>query len=442
MKVLHLSAQDLGGGAFRGAYSLHRGLLEAGVESRLLVDRKLSDDPSVVAPGSGLGRALARVRPSLDQLPLRAHPARRAGVFSPAWLPTRVAARVAALEPDLLHLHWVNGGLLHPAALRKIRRPLVWTLRDMWPFTGGCHYAEGCDGFRRACGRCPALGSGRARDLSAWLHARKRRAWEDVDLDVVAISRWLADQARASTLLGGKRIHVIPNGIDTRRFRPIERAAAREILGLRADVPLVVYGAIAATRDARKGFAELRRALEICRARGGGAGSGDTGSGSAAGDAGFELLVFGAGQPEHDLVPGVRAHYAGTLHDDGSLALHYAAADVVVVPSREEAFGKTAAEALACGRPVVAFGATGLLDVVEHERTGYLAKPFEPESLAEGIRWVLAEPERREALGRAAREDAVRRFDLAVVARTYAALYQRILLRAGQLPDLFPADFD
>jgi glycosyltransferase involved in cell wall biosynthesis len=424
VKVLHLSARDLGGGAFRGTYSLHRGLLEAGVDSRLLVDRKRSEDASVLAPHGGLERVLARVRPSLDQLPLHAYAGRRAELFSPAWLPTRMAARVAEEDPDLVHLHWVNDGLLHPAALRRIRKPLVWTLRDMWPFTGGCHYAQGCDGYRRACGRCPALGSSRALDLSAWVHARKRRAWADLELHVVAISRWLGDQARASTLFAGRPISVIPNGIDTRRFKPLERAAAREILGLRADVPLVVYGAIAATSDARKGFAELARALEICRARAGGAG-----------ESGFELLVFGAERPECDPVPGVRTHWAGTLHDDVALALHYAAADVVVVPSREEAFGKTAAEALACGRPVVAFGATGLLDVVEHERTGWLAKPFEPESLAEGIRWVLADPARRDALGRAARADAVRRFDLAVVARAYQALYERILLRAGWVPD-------
>jgi glycosyltransferase involved in cell wall biosynthesis len=137
------------------------------------------------------------------------------------------------IASDLVHLHWIAGGFVNVRALRKYRLPLVWTLHDMWAFTGGCHYDDGCGRYLSACGSCPVLGSNTSFDLSSLGFRRKTRAYRDLPLTVVTPSRWLGDRARSSPLLAGFPVSVIPNAIDTGCFRPIAKDAARDLLDSR-----------------------------------------------------------------------------------------------------------------------------------------------------------------------------------------------------------------
>ncbi|GAB4527452.1 MAG: hypothetical protein Kow0063_02730 [Anaerolineae bacterium] len=177
----------------------------------------------------------------------------------------------------------------------------------------------------------------------------------------------------------------------------------------------MLFGAVNSVNDPRKGFQFLKQAMQLLAK--------DGWSKTA------EAVIFGASEPSTHYDLGLKAHYLGYLHDDISLALIYSAADVAVVPSIQEAFGKTALEAMACGTPVVAFGATGLLDIVEHQQTGYLAQPYEPADLAKGIAWVLEDVERLRDLRHQARARVEREFDIQHVAKRYLALYEELLER-------------
>jgi glycosyltransferase involved in cell wall biosynthesis len=232
-------------------------------------------------------------------------------------------------------------------------------------------------------------------------------------LTVVAISNWLGDCARASSLFRQTRVEVIPNGLDTKRYHPMDKVMARQILGLPQDKHLVLFGAINALRDARKGADFLFNALkELSR----------TGKTDA-----IELVVFGGSQPPAPPDLMFPAHYLGFLHDDVSLALLYSAADVMVVPSIQEGLGQTATEACACGTPVVAFDTSGLRDVVEHRKNGYLARVLDAADLARGIAWVLGDFGRHQALRQAARQKAVQEFDLTTVAKRYHMVFQDVV---------------
>jgi len=147
MRVVHLSTTDVQGGAARGAYWLHRALADAGVDSQMLVGRKYSDDDSVHSLSGFLAPMRERVRNALDHLPLRTYQKTEEAFWTVGWLPRRVKNAVAALKPDIVHLHWTGGGFMPIDALATLPYPLVWTLRDMWAFTGGCHYTAGCDRY-------------------------------------------------------------------------------------------------------------------------------------------------------------------------------------------------------------------------------------------------------------------------------------------------------
>lgn len=413
-RVLHLSSTDIRGGAARGAYWLHRALLDGGSDSMMLVDRKFTSDDTVVAPANG-GAVVRRLRAIAERAPLAPYRTTGESFWSTNWVPSLVARAIRTAAPDIVHIHWGGGGFLPVEALARFGCPVVWTLRDMWPFTGGCHYTGGCTRYQGGCGACPQLRSRDTDDLSRRVFERKRESWRDVDIRPVPISTWLADHARASPLLGDRPIEVIPNGVDTDVFSPMARDAARRAWNLPDDRRLILFGALNATQDARKGYPQLREAIRRLAA----AGSLER----------HMLVVFGADRIDDADELGVEVRAAGHIGDDSRLAMLYAAADVMVTPSLQEAFGKTLIEAMACGTPVVAFDHGGPADIVEHRRTGYLAKPFDPADLAAGIDWVLETDDRTDELGRMARARVDREYDIRIVAARYADLYRRI---AGQ----------
>ncbi|MEQ8753392.1 MAG: glycosyltransferase family 4 protein [Coleofasciculus sp. G1-WW12-02] len=413
MRVLHLSTSDIGGGAAIAAHRLHQGLQHFGVNSQMLVERKRSDDPLVFAPRTNLSKALGVLKPTLDRLPLRLYRHCDHRRLSLEWLPDGIQSKITQLTPDIINLHWICEGFLKIETLAKLQQPLVWTLHDMWPFTGGCHYNQECDRYTNSCGACPQIQQSQNWDLSRWVWQRKCKAWKRINLTIVTPSHWLANCAKSSSLFKDRRVEVIPNGLDTKQYKPINKRLAREVLNLPQDKQLILFGAIGATSDSRKGFHQLQLALNHLSQSGW--------------QKNTEVVVFGSSKPENSIDLGFRTHYLGYFHDDIALALVYSAANVMIVPSTQEAFGQTASESLACGTPVVCFDSTGLKDIVEHERNGYRAQCFRAEDLAKGIAWVLQDEDRWQHLSCRAREKVEREFTIKITANRYMTLYKEVL---------------
>ncbi|MEG4272926.1 MULTISPECIES: glycosyltransferase family 4 protein [unclassified Microcoleus] len=414
MKVVVINSSDTEGGAARAAYRLHQGLQGIGVSSQMLVKHKSSGDRNVLLSQNSLANKFDKIISSVSNLPLRLYPQRNQAIFSTEWLPDYLADKVDKLEPDIINLHWVCGGYLQVESVPKFKEPLVWTLHDMWPFTGGCHYSEDCDRYTQSCGSCPQLHSNKDKDsdLSRWVWQRKAKAWDKLNLTLVSPSVWLAKCAHSSSLFKDFRVEIIPNGINTQKYKPINRHWARELLNLPQDKQIVLFGGASGTGDRWKGFNLLVPALQSL-------------SKSGWKDR-IELLVFGSSQPENPIELGFKTNYLGRLADDISLATVYAAADIFVAPSVIDNLPNTVMEALACGIPCAAFNIGGLPDLIEHCSNGYLAKPYETEDLARGIAWVLEDPNRYQKLCARARQKVEQEFTLDIQARRYLSLFSEL----------------
>jgi glycosyltransferase involved in cell wall biosynthesis len=301
-------------------------------------------------------------------------------------------------------------------ALSKFNKPIVWTLHDMWAFTGGCCYSQECDRYTKSCGNCPVLGSNKAFDLSRWVWQRKAKAWEDLKLSIVTPSNWLAECAKSSSLFQNSDIKVIPYGLDIGIYKPSDRQTARNLLNLPQNKQLILFGAIAATNNKRKGFHLLQPALQKL-------------SQSGWKDK-IELVVFGAEQPENPIDLGFQVNYLGKIHEENKLALLYSSADVMIVPSIEDNLPLTAIESIACGTPVVSFDSTGFKDIVEHQKNGYRAKCFSCDDLANGIAWVIENKERHQKLCDRAREKVEQEFSLELQAGRYLSLFKEVCLQS------------
>ena len=408
MKSLLINTSDIQGGAARATYRLHKGLQEIGIDSKMLVQKKISDDPSVIGPISYFGNKMSNVSYFLDRLPLKYYHNYQHTPWSPQWLPKSLHKKIKSIDPDVVHLHWICGGFVPVKEIAKIDKPIVWTLHDMWAFTGGCHVGA-CDKYEGQCGSCPQLGSKKEYDLSSWVWRRKKKYWEGLDFTVVTPSHWLANCARSSSLLGDKRIEVIPHGLDLQKFRPITKDDARKALNLPLDKNLILFGAMNSTKDKNKGFQYLKSAI-----------------GMLSEDLDIEAVVFGNSEHENNDTFKIPIRYLGHISNDKQLSLLYSSADVMVVPSIQEAFGQTASEAMACGTPVVSFNSTGLIDIVKHKENGYLAKLFDSGDLAKGIEWVIEGNQRKKKLSEYSRKYVENNFELKSVAKKYSDLYSEL----------------
>jgi glycosyltransferase involved in cell wall biosynthesis len=413
MKVLLLNSSDLNGGASRAAYRLHQGLISIGINSQMLVQSQEGRDSTVISPQNQIGKEFSKLRPRFGRLPLKLYPNRKTSEYSASWLPDGIAAKVEKLAPDVINLHFICESYLQIQTIAKFKQPLVWTLQDMWAFTGGCHYNQDCDRYINSCGTCPQLGSNRHWDLSRWQWHSKAKHWKNLDFTIITPSIWLAKAAQSSSLFRSMRVEVIPCGLDTSKYKPINRQIARKQLNLPQDKHLVLFGAVNGTSNYRKGFHLLLPALQSL-------------SKSGWSDR-LELVIFGSSQPLNPPEFGFKSCYLGKFNDDVSLALLYAAVDVFIAPSIQDNLPNTVMEALACGTPCVAFNIGGMPDMIEHQRNGYLAQPFEIEDLAQGIAWILEDKERHQKICDRAREKVEKEFPLELQARRYTSLYTSLL---------------
>lgn len=413
MRPLLLSTSDLNGGAARAAFRLHQGFRQGSIDSQMLVQEKLSDDSTIIGPMTLWEKACGKLRPQVDHLPLKLSRHRLSNPFHLQWLPSSVWRYVSASGADICHLHWICGGFISVECLATLGVPLIWTLHDSWPFTGGCHISFECDRYEQSCGRCPQLGARSEHDFSRWVWKRKKRSWMNLGITIVAPSQWMARRAGRSTLFKDSRIEVIPNGLDLDKFKPHDRQMARDVLGLPKDKKLILFGAMAATGDTWKGFSCLQGAVKELR--------------KDAHAAEAEMVVFGAGDSFSRQDLDLKVHSVGVLHDDISLSLLYSAADVFVAPSTVDNLPSTVMEALACGTPCVAFEIGGMSDLIVHEQCGYLARPFNVTDLAQGIAGILVDEQCRSVFSRNARDKVERDYSIQKVVVKHLELYDELL---------------
>ncbi|MCF7820266.1 MAG: glycosyltransferase family 4 protein [Candidatus Pacebacteria bacterium] len=401
MKIINLNTNDIRGGAARAAYRIHKGLLNKNIDSEMLVQQKDSDDITVKKINSNFLNipALSTVR--MNRLPLKILKTNEKELWSLNYLPTTVNKKIKNINPDIVHLHWIGSGFISIKDLGKIRKPIVWTIHDMWAFTGGFHYSQKYIDHDKSF-------------LSKQIWQRKNKYWKNLNLTIVSPSNWLANQAKKSKLLKNKTITVIPNGLNTKVFKPINKEVAKNILNLPPNKKYILFGATNATSDKRKGYEYMKKALNIYKQK-------------YKKNNEIEALVFGASRPKNEEDIAIKINYLGKISDDTTLALIYSASELVIIPSLQDNLPNIVMEALSCGTPCVAFNVGGIPDMINHKENGYLANPYLSEELAEGIDWILKDEDEREKISLKARKKVLDNYTLEKVASQYVQLYKNIL---------------
>jgi glycosyltransferase involved in cell wall biosynthesis len=403
LKVALIHAADHGGGAERSTVSLHEGLRALGHESRLHVGYRHLDVPGIeeierVPAVRGVLRGTRWVERTFGLQNL----------YAPGF---RELARTIPADTDVVHVHsiWGSANFADIATLATLgqRFPLVLTLRDEWMLTGHCACTHGCERWRIGCGSCPALGIAPAieRDGTRMNFWRKARALEGTPVQVTAVSEWLSARARVSPIFRGKTVTTVYNGIDVRTFKPGSRDAARAALGIPADATVLLLAgqSIQSLRVPRIGLLAM----------------------NALATAGVTLLLVGRGAEEAAALVDVASVAVPFRSRPEEMAECFRAADLTVVTSEVETFGRIAAESLACGTPVVTFATGGLPEVVTHGETGLVVPVGDAAALAAAVDRLLRDPAERARMSAEAVASVARRFETEVVTRQYVDIYRK-----------------
>lgn len=416
MTILILSTSPQTGGAAGAASRLMYALKGQGVEVKMLVRDKRTGNPDIVSLNERRwSKVLNWLRFVWERLIIFVcNRLSKKNLFqvSIANTGTDISRHPLVRQADVIHLHWINQGLLSIHDIKKLialGKPIVWTLHDMWPATGICHYAGDCTRYHSVCQHCPMLIDHPLWDLAKQTFEAKHRAGFQ-KIFFVGCSHWIVSVCQESALLRDARFRAIPNPIDTRIFHPYPRHIYREKKGLPADKKFVLFAA-AKVSDARKGAKYL---IEACRLI---AGERDD----------IEVLLMGNHTEELQTLLPLRAHALGYLSLPEAIAEVYASADVFVSPSLEDNLPNTLMESLACGTPCVGFRTGGIPEMIEHKKNGYVAEYGSAEDLARGILWVLDYPDRAE-LSLSCVEKVRKEYAEEVVARQYLKCYQYLCL--------------
>ena len=374
MRVLIVNTSERTGGAAVAANRLMMALNNNGVKAKMLVRDKESDSLTVV----GLPKSpMLNWHFLWERLVIFFHcrfSRKHLFEIDLANSGSDITKLCEFQEADVIHLHWINQGMLSLSGIRKILKsgkPVVWTMHDIWPATAICHLTLNCRNFTTHCHNCRLLpGKGSSSDLSTSVWRKKEKMLEDSSIYFVTCSHWLEQEAKASALLRGQKIVSIPNPIDTHIYRSGDKQAARKNLGLPEDKRLILFVSQRVTNK-NKGMDYL---IDACRQL-----------------EDYELVILGGHAEEVvDQLP-LKAHPLGYVNDERRIVEIYQAVDVFVLPSLSENLPNTIMEAMACGVPCVGFKVGGIPEEIDHKRNGYVAEYRDSDDLARGIRWILSE---------------------------------------------------
>lgn len=422
MKITHLSTFDIAGGAARAAYRLHEGLLKIGQESQVLSLYKTSTDNYV------LEYQLDKSENNFDSIYgnyIQNHyinnnrTAISNTLFSLGYSGFNVAKSESIINSDILNLHWITSGFQSPLTIKKLLdldKPIIWTLHDMWAFTGGCHYTAGCQSYENNCLNCPQL-SEDIFQLPYHLLQEKIEYFNHPNLVIVTPSQWLAECAKKSKVFRHNRIEVIPYSLDIDTFQPINKSEAKKSLNINSNDIILLVGAVTG-KEKRKGFQELINSLKICQNH--------HQFSELIKSNRLKICCFGESNEAFQEL-GITVISFGNVNSDETLSLIYSAADIFILPSLEDNFPNTMLESMSCATPVIAFDIGGIPDLIENNISGIIIPDKNIQLMSEKIIQLVNDKELCKNLGQKSREIIINNYELSIQANNYRKLYQELL---------------
>jgi glycosyltransferase involved in cell wall biosynthesis len=409
MTILHINYSDSQGGAFIAARRLVIAQRNNGIDAKLFVINKKTNY-SFVYSASLFRRFFIAIYNKISVLFLKFFNGSTNKVLhSLNIFSCGLYKEINRIDCDIINLHWINNEMLSINDITKLNKPIVWTLHDSWAFCGAEHYQNGMDDDSYIKSYFPNPYKGI--NINRFIYRKKIYFLGERKFIFIGPSRWETESLKKSLIFEKKYFYTIPNCLDLNIFKKMNKFELRDKFNLKRNKKYILYGAAG-------GFSNLKGSdlvldilheyiykYEIKN---------------------VELLIFGSSKCNYFSSINLPIHYLGIIDDELTMSFIYNIADVILIPSRMDNLPQTATESSACGLPVVCFNVGGLIDIVSHKETGYIAKRFDIDDFAYGINWIL-NISNYESLSVKSVEKAVLNYKESICVSLYQNIYNKLI---------------
>jgi glycosyltransferase involved in cell wall biosynthesis len=403
MKILNINYSDIKGGAAIACSRLHQGFIKKKIQSFLLVNEKITNIKNVLGPISKkeiFFIFLKKIFVKLINFTLKNN---SGYFFSISFFKSNILEKINQLNPKIVNLFWVNNEMLSIEQIKQIKKPIVWTFVDMWPFLGTEHYSLNQIYFKK---KIKIKSKNFFYYLNRWTWERKKKNF-NFNFEIVVISNWLAKLVKRSIIFRNKKVHIIYPGLDFKKFKITNKKKAKKFFKFSEKYKYILFLSSNGTGDTRKGFQILLKSLKYLKT-----------------DNIFLIIVGKIDDLDSNNCKLPYKNFNKIPYNNNfNLIKLYSACDLLVAPSILEAFGQVALEAASCNIPTVAFKNTGVADIIEHKKTGYLANFLNKKDFAKGIDWCL---NKKNSLNRNIRAHVKNKFDIKISVKKYLQLYKSL----------------
>jgi glycosyltransferase involved in cell wall biosynthesis len=372
VKILHLSYKDDQEGAAIAVDRLCEALVRNKIDSKILVQKKVSDKAYTFSiANTNIDKIRAFLRIGFDLIINRMFVKNKNVYYTLPFIGTDISKHLLVNEADIIHIHWINRGFLSISSIEKLlklNKPIVWTLHDSWSMTGGCHMMGECTQYENSCQNCGML---RIKSFAKYFQTKKQKVFNADNLHFIAPSTWTKNKALSSDVLKNKDITILPNCIDTNVFNKIDKIVARQVFSLPKNNKIVLFYI---SNDPRKGGKYIYNTIKYFQNKK---------------DNDITFVGFGTSNLSHTIFKDLDIINVGRINDKYAMSILYNSADVLLAPALEEPFGQTYIEAMAMGTPCIAFNYSGPLDIIDHQKDGYLAALGNQSDLINGVEFCL-----------------------------------------------------
>jgi glycosyltransferase involved in cell wall biosynthesis len=410
MKILHINYHQNQGGASVASNRLLEALNKNNIESKLLVNEKQNENENVLPQFKNIYEIyIHKIKKILSIYIKKILGADNIYKDSISIFSSNLYKKINLSEFDIINLHWICNEMISIKEIKKINKPIVWTLVDMWPFAGSTHYTE--NDFYKFSDK--KFDTKKLFNIQNWVLNRKIK-YLDKDIVIICISKWLEKLAKQSHVFKNNKIYTIPCAIDTKDWQSIDKKSARKILNFDIDKKYFLFSAYNGIKDERKGFDLMLKALtklDIDKKE-------------------FKIVILGNAESLNDINRLYKYDFKvfdqNFSDDKNLLKTIYSACDILIMPSRLEAFGQVALEAGSCSLPCVSFKNTGVEDIIKHKEDGYLAEYLDIEDLTKGINLLIQESIHRK-MSINIRNKVIQEFSYEIISNKYKKVYESLI---------------
>jgi len=405
MKILHINYSELNGGAAIGANRLHQALLKLNINSEMLVVERCTIEPFIHSPKNSVEELIYQLKKILARfIKRKLIRTNNKETFSFNYFNTNILNKIKLINPDIVHIHWIGNEMISISQLKKIKKPIIWTFWDMWPFCGAEHYSydkRHLNGYSEL--NRPETEKGL--DLNRFIWNYKKKHYE-FKFTINAPSKWIYDEIKKSELTKNKSVINIAPNLDTKFWCPFDRDISRQIYQFPKNRKILLFGSSAGVNH-RKGFDFLINLFKKKKFDN------------------TKLIIFGE-KPKRINELNIEYSFVGQIKDNIALRLLYSSANLLLMPSKLEVFGQVGLESQACGTPCIVFENTGQTDFVKHKETGYVSKLLDVEDFAKGINWILQDENTYNALSNSGIKYVKENFDDDIIGKKFIREYNNV----------------